>query len=120
MDEVTEPRLHQFEGEAEWTKLDEAMDKSLLLKREPILMFAEIPLYESELDDNGSSQLCTKVGFPCLRGNQILSLGLTPVEPDEDSSAGVLYAANLRCFKRAHGELLHKTQFLQIDEALVL
>ena len=81
------------------------MDKSLLLKREPILMFAEIPLYESELDDNGSSQLCTKVGFPCLRGNQLISLGLTPVEPDEDSSAGVLYAANLRCFKRAtHGQ----------------
>lgn len=46
---------------AEWAKLDAAMDKSLLLQREPILFFAEVPLYESELDDNGSSQLVAKV-----------------------------------------------------------
>lgn len=37
------------------------MDKSLLMRREPILYYAEIPLYESELDDNGASQLCVKV-----------------------------------------------------------
>lgn len=37
------------------------MDKSQLLAREPILFFADIPLYESELDDNGASQLSVKV-----------------------------------------------------------
>jgi len=37
------------------------MDKSILLEREPILFFADVPLYESELDDNGSSQLSIKV-----------------------------------------------------------
>ena len=37
------------------------MDKSLLLEREPILFYADIPLYESELDDNGASQLSVKV-----------------------------------------------------------
>lgn len=47
--------------ETEWQTLDKAMDKSILLEREPILFFADVPLYESELDDNGSSQLSTKV-----------------------------------------------------------
>lgn len=37
------------------------MDKTILLQREPILFYAEIPLYESELDDNGTSQLVAKV-----------------------------------------------------------
>ena len=34
---------------------------ALLTARDPILFYAEVPLYESELDDNGSSQLSVKV-----------------------------------------------------------
>ena len=37
------------------------MDRSLLMARDPILFFDEVPLYESELDDNGASQLAVKV-----------------------------------------------------------
>ena len=33
------------------------------MARDPILFYDEIPLYESELDDNGVSQLLVKV--PC-------------------------------------------------------
>lgn len=33
----------------------------MLMARDPILFFDEVPLYESELDDNGVSQLRVKV-----------------------------------------------------------
>ncbi len=33
----------------------------MLMARDPILFYDEIPLYESELDDNGVSQLLVKV-----------------------------------------------------------
>lgn len=36
------------------------MDRSMLMARDPILFWDEIPLYESELDDNGVSQLRVK------------------------------------------------------------
>lgn len=49
-----------------WAPLDGAIDKSILLQREPILFYAEVPLYESELDDNGSSQLIAKVSDCCV------------------------------------------------------
>ena len=47
-------------AEAEWTELGQQMDKSLLMERDPILYFDDLPLYESELDDNGVSQLRVK------------------------------------------------------------
>ena len=48
----------------------EALDKSLLLARDPILFYDEVPLYESELDDNGASQLHVKVG--AVRGTHAI------------------------------------------------
>ena len=33
----------------------------MLMARDPILYYDEIPLFESELDDNGVSQLLVKV-----------------------------------------------------------
>lgn len=43
-----------------WQPCDEQLDKALLLARDPILFYDEVLLYESELDDNGASQLCVK------------------------------------------------------------
>lgn len=40
------------------------MGMALLRARDPIQFYAEVPLYESELDDNGSSQLSVKVTMP--------------------------------------------------------
>ena len=37
------------------------MDKTLLMSRDPILFFDDIPLYESELEDNGVSSLSVKI-----------------------------------------------------------
>ncbi len=48
-------------GDWEWVPTTEQLDKSLLMARDPILFYDEIPLYESELDDNGVSQLSVKV-----------------------------------------------------------
>lgn len=53
-----------MDAELGWQVMGKAMDKAILLEREPILFFADVPLYESELDDNGSSQLSTKVPSP--------------------------------------------------------
>jgi type 2A phosphatase activator TIP41 len=45
-----------------WVPTLRQADRALLMSRdEPILFFAEVPLYESELDDNGCSQLVAKV-----------------------------------------------------------
>ena len=56
-------KLHACAGRtAEWVPSTDALDKSLLLARDPILFYDEVPLYESELDDNGASQLHVKVG----------------------------------------------------------
>ena len=49
----------------EWVPATEQLDKSLLMARDPILFYDEIPLYESELDDNGASQLLVKVSSIC-------------------------------------------------------
>ncbi|KAK9807419.1 hypothetical protein WJX73_003755 [Symbiochloris irregularis] len=46
---------------ATWEQSTEAIDKALLLSRDPILFYDEVPLYESELDDNGVSSLIVKV-----------------------------------------------------------
>lgn len=45
----------------EWQQSVDGADMALLTARDPILFFAEVPLYESELDDNGTSQLSVKV-----------------------------------------------------------
>lgn len=52
----------------------EQLDKSLLMARDPILFYDEIPLYESELDDNGVSQLLVKVlnPWPALYQHHIM------------------------------------------------
>ena len=47
--------------EASWEPTSEGMDRSMLMARDPILFWDEVPLYESELDDNGVSQLRVKV-----------------------------------------------------------
>ena len=45
-----------------WVPTQHQADRALLLSRdEPILFFADVPLYESELDDNGVSALGVKV-----------------------------------------------------------
>ena len=44
-----------------WEETREGMDRSMLMARDPILFWDEVPLYESELDDNGVSQLRVKV-----------------------------------------------------------
>ena len=51
--------------EASWEATNEGMDRSMLMARDPILFWDEVPLYESELDDSGVSQLRVKV---CLYG----------------------------------------------------
>lgn len=40
---------------------NEQSDKALLMSRDPILFYDDIPLYLSELDDNGVSELSVKV-----------------------------------------------------------
>lgn len=50
-----------------------------LTRQDPILFYAEIPLFEDELHDNGSSHLLVRIvsGFPCdLLLNVCLSLTL--------------------------------------------
>ena len=46
---------------ADWQPSASGPDLALLTARDPILFFAEVPLYESELDDSGSAQLSVKV-----------------------------------------------------------
>ena len=49
-----------------WRGSTEAIDKSLLMARDPILFYDEVPLYESELDDNGVASLTVKVGVNAI------------------------------------------------------
>ena len=44
-----------------WKETTQRIDKGMLMARDPILFYAEVPLYVSELDDNGVSQLTVKV-----------------------------------------------------------
>ena len=48
-------------AQPQWQESTEAIDKSLLMARDPILFYDEVPLYESELDDNGVASLNVKV-----------------------------------------------------------
>lgn len=38
---------------------EHGIDRGMLMTRDPILWYAEIPLYESEMDDNGVCQVCS-------------------------------------------------------------
>lgn len=74
------------QGEApDWTPTREQMDRSMLTSRDSILFFDDLPLYESELEDHGTSQLSVKVSgshvgrnqrFCQLLGNHSLRFGL--------------------------------------------
>lgn len=65
--ELLHDMRHVFAGgEWEWAPTTEQLDKSMLMARDPILFYDEIPLYESELDDNGVSQLLVKVPLQTL------------------------------------------------------
>lgn len=44
-----------------WIDTSELLDRTLLTNRDPILFFDEVALYESELEDNGISQLSVKI-----------------------------------------------------------
>lgn len=48
-----------------WEGTDEQIDRRMLMTRDPILHFDEVLLYESELDDLGTSQLSLKVYVHC-------------------------------------------------------
>ena len=50
-----------------WESSAEQLNRAPLLARDPILYYDEVPLYESELDDNGVSQLSVKARHldPC-------------------------------------------------------
>lgn len=48
----------------QWQPSNKQIDRGMLMsKDEPILFYAEVPLYESELDDNGACQLTVKVRY---------------------------------------------------------
>jgi len=47
--------------EAAWEACEGGIDRARLMRRDPILFFDEMVLYESELDDNGISQCSLKV-----------------------------------------------------------
>lgn len=46
---------------ATWTASSDHMDRELLTSRDPILLYDEVPLYESELEDHGVSSLMVKI-----------------------------------------------------------
>ena len=43
-----------------WAPSAEQLNRAPLLARDPILFYDEVPLYESELDDNGVARLSVK------------------------------------------------------------
>ncbi len=43
-----------------WVQSTEQLNRAPLLARDPILFYDEVPLYESELDDNGVARLSVK------------------------------------------------------------
>lgn len=48
-------------NEPVWEATDAQMDRGMLTARDPILMYADVPLFESELEDNGVASLSIKV-----------------------------------------------------------
>lgn len=44
-----------------WQPTGEAIDRALLMERDPILFYDEVPLYESDLDDNGACHMTVRL-----------------------------------------------------------
>ncbi|GLC46833.1 hypothetical protein PLESTM_001931200 [Pleodorina starrii] len=44
-----------------WQPTSEQIDRGLLMERDPILFYSEVPLYESDLDDNGVCSVGVKL-----------------------------------------------------------
>ena len=57
-----------------WVASEEGLDRAMLMARDPILFWDEVPLYESELDDNGVSQLRVKVCAAFLGSPSLLEM----------------------------------------------
>jgi len=66
-----------------WRQVDERIDRTLLLARDPILFYDELTLYESELDDNGTMSLTAKVRKQRYSDT---AQPLTPVAPRRSES----------------------------------
>jgi type 2A phosphatase activator TIP41 len=49
-----------------WEATSGQINRALLTSRDPILYYDELALYESELDDHGSSRVSLKVGGPSM------------------------------------------------------
>lgn len=49
-----------------WQECSDQIDRDLLMQRDPILFYDEVPLYESEMDDNGVCQLRVKLRYGIL------------------------------------------------------
>jgi type 2A phosphatase activator TIP41 len=60
---ASKPGASASAAAADWQASATGPDMALLTARDHILFFAEVPLYESELDDNGTAQLSVKVGM---------------------------------------------------------
>ncbi|PNH08716.1 TIP41-like protein [Tetrabaena socialis] len=67
---ASEASASAVEGEAgggsappygQWQSTAELIDRGLLMERDPILFFDEVPLYESDLDDNGVCAVTVKL-----------------------------------------------------------
>lgn len=63
-----------------WRTVNERIDRTLLLSRDPILFYDELTLYESELDDNGTMSLTAKVHITC-GCHPACHIQLTPAAP---------------------------------------
>lgn len=49
----------------QWQASSEQIPRAMLTSRDPILFYDELPLYESELDDHGSSRVSLKASMHC-------------------------------------------------------
>lgn len=54
------PTWDPYQGPG-WEETTLQIDRGLLMERDPILFYDEVPLYESDLDDNGAVQLTVKL-----------------------------------------------------------
>jgi type 2A phosphatase activator TIP41 len=71
--------------------VDERIDRTLLLARDPILFFDELTLYESELDDNGTMSLTVKARARRVRmAYGVLVLWLASACPSSHAGAAAV------------------------------
>lgn len=54
-----------------WEAGSEQINRGMLMNRDPILLWCELPLYESELEDHGTSQVSVKVGVMRLVSDKL-------------------------------------------------